>query len=136
MEDMYNFQQPEADSLYCGAPSGEKGFRRFLRLAEAKPNLLPSWWSPEKNKECLEFGTTDKDLGLYFSIETHDIQEFYGNNDMPMQLRMFAEQVYGRGVGGQSGAGMLAMKMAMEGGGGGVQSQLDLSSNVGRSHGS
>ena len=126
MDDLYQFQEPEADSLYSGAPNGQKGFRRFLRLVEAKPNLLPSWWSPAKNAECLEFGRADNDHGLKFVIEKHDIQEYYGNNDMPMQLRMLAEGVYGSAIGGHSGAGMLAMKMAQEGGGGMYYTQLDI----------
>ena len=132
MEDMYKFGEPEADSLYSGAPNGQKGFRRFLRLAEAKPNLLSAWWSPSKNAECMEFGKTDNQHGLEFVIEKSDIVEYYGNNDMPMQLRMFAEQVYWTGPGGQSGARMLAMRMALEGeGAGGMHyTQLDISPSV------
>jgi hypothetical protein len=34
-------------------------------------------------------------------IEKSDVIEYYGISSMPMQLRMFVEQVYGRG--GQSG---------------------------------
>lgn len=114
MDDMYNCEEPEEDSLYTGAPSGEAGFRRFLRLAENQVALLPSWWSSQKAADSLQFGRTDKDLGLRFSIEKSDIQESYGNSYMPMQLRMFAEQVYGSGPGGQNGAAMMGLMMSTE----------------------
>lgn len=39
-------------------------------------------------------------------IQKSEIIEHYGNLIMPMQLRMFGEQVYQRGPGGMSGAGI------------------------------
>ena len=50
-------------------------------------------------------------------MEKGDVIEHYGDPRIPMQLRMFAEAVYGRGPGGSNGAGMRAMMVAMEGGG-------------------
>lgn len=41
----------------------------------------------------------------------------YGGSNMPMQMRMFGEQIYGTSPGGTPGAAMLAMQMTMEGGG-------------------
>jgi splicing suppressor protein 51 len=72
---------------------------------------------------------------LACAVEKSDIVEKYGNPLMPMQLRMFAEQVYGRGPGGQSGAGMIQMQMMAENGGagGGMNFEnLDVASIFGR----
>lgn len=67
------------------------------------------------------------------SLDKGDIIARYGNPQFPMQLRMLAETVYGRGVGGMSGAGMMGMMASMEGGGDGgmedmMASMLDLRS--------
>jgi mitochondrial splicing suppressor protein 51 len=51
---------------------------------------------------------------LASAIENSDIIEHYGNPNMPMQLRILGEQVYGRGPGGQSGASMLQVQMMAE----------------------
>ena len=50
-------------------------------------------------------------------VEKGDIIKHYdGNPLMPMQLRMFVEEVYGTGPGGQSGKLMLATQMMAESG--------------------
>ena len=54
---------------------------------------------------------------LACAIEKSDIIEHYGNNLMPMQLRMLGEQVYGRGPGGQNGSSMRQLMLAAETGG-------------------
>ena len=46
------------------------------------------------------------------------IIEYYGDDKMPMQLRMFAETVYKRGPAGSNGKGMRQMMMKMEESGG------------------
>ncbi|KAI9808444.1 MAG: hypothetical protein M1826_004154 [Phylliscum demangeonii] len=58
----------------------------------------------------------------------------YGNSLMPMQSRMFAEQVYGQGPGGQSWDAMRQVMMKREADGGKKMhpSVLDLSSNLPR----
>src|SRR5436190_10776987 len=48
----------DVDSIYDGARDGWQGFRRFLRLAESRRELLPSWWSQEKVVECEAVGMT------------------------------------------------------------------------------
>jgi mitochondrial splicing suppressor protein 51 len=115
------------DSIYGGANSGELGFHRFMREVTKKPGLLPSWWTAQKLVDCLQFGRSNSSSNLSAAVEKSDIQETYGNPDMPMQLRMFAEQVYGTGPGGHNGAAMMAMKAAIEDGQLGAYTQLDLS---------
>ncbi|KAM3439000.1 hypothetical protein NHJ13734_003935 [Beauveria thailandica] len=123
VEDMYNLEgEIEEGSLYGGASSGLAGFRRFLARVAARPGLLPPWWDAGKKKDWHD---------LRCAVEKSDIIEHYGDAQFPMQLRMFAEAVYGgRAPGGSSGKAMMSMMMAMEQGGmGGVKaSTLDLSS--------
>jgi splicing suppressor protein 51 len=128
MEDNYNFEgDADVDSIYGGARDGRQGFRRFLRLAEGTRGLLPSWWSQEKAAECEAVGMDDGWSSLTSAIKKSDVIEHYGNPNMPMQLRMFGEQVYGRGPGGQSGAAMRQIQMQAESGEM-VTSTLDISS--------
>jgi splicing suppressor protein 51 len=65
--------------------------------------MFPLWWSEEKAVECEALGMNGGWSFLSNVIEKSDLIEYYGISSMPMQLRMFAEQVYGRGPGGQSG---------------------------------
>ncbi|KAM3462915.1 hypothetical protein NHJ6243_003717 [Beauveria neobassiana] len=137
VEDMYNLEgEIEPGSLYGGAPNGLAGFRRFLARVAARPGLLPPWWDADKKKECEDLGM---DAGqwhdLRCAVEKSDIIEHYGDGQFPMQLRMFAEAVYGGPApGGFSGTAMRTMMMAMEQGGmGDMQaSSFDISSMLKR----
>ncbi|PVH95180.1 hypothetical protein DM02DRAFT_618079 [Periconia macrospinosa] len=114
-EDDYKLEGEVAnDSLYGGASTSIAPFRRFIRLAEKRPKLLPPWWNAEKKKECEAFGTKDKFSNLGYATEKQDVIDHYGNLKMPMQLRMLGEVVYGRGPGGQNGDGMRKMMVMME----------------------
>lgn len=115
MEDDYKAGEADSDSIYGGATDGRLGFRRFLRLAE-KERLLPSWWSREKADACINFGLSRGWSALDCAIEKSDIMEHYGSPVMPMQLRMFGEQVYKIGPWGQSGASMMQLQMEVENG--------------------
>ncbi|EAW17131.1 zinc finger MYND domain-containing protein [Aspergillus fischeri NRRL 181] len=129
LDDDYTFTGDiHADSIYGGATDGGRaGFRRFLKRVERKPDLLPRWWTPAKAEECVRYGTDSANWSnLGYAVEKHDVVEHYGNNLMPMQLRMFGEQVLGTGPGGQKGADMMKMQMDVEGGNG-VVSHLDFS---------
>lgn len=111
MEDDYNLPgDVDEDSIYGGAASGLRGFQRFMRRVQSKPGLLPAWWSAEKTKECERVGRGD--LGC--AVEKSDLIEHYKDPMMPMQLRMFGEQIYGSGPGGQSGTMMRQQMMMME----------------------
>lgn len=120
VDDSYKFDgEIDDDSLYGGATNGLKGFRRFLRLAGARSGILPPWWNAEKQRECEELGMDASQFqNLYHAVEKSDIIEHYGDSLFPMQLRMFAEAIYGRGPGGQDGTMMRKMMAAGEQGSG------------------
>lgn len=78
------------------------GFVDFLRMAEQKPGLLPTWWSRAKADECIRYGVsldpTTRLPGwsdLDRSVSLMDVALHYGSKFMPVQLRAFGEQVYG-----------------------------------------
>ncbi|KAF9113338.1 hypothetical protein BGX27_001788 [Mortierella sp. AM989] len=115
MEDQYKFEgDADIDSVYGGAPDGTDGFLRFLRLVESRTGLLPRWWSQEKAAECLNFGMTDDWASLASAIEKTDVVDHYQNALMPMQLRIFGEQVYGSGPAGMSGVPILQVQVQAE----------------------
>lgn len=117
MEDNMKAGEVDTDNVYGASSDGRGGFRRFLRLAEKRAGLLPSWWSLEKAVECTDFGLSRGWSSLASAVEKSDIMEHYGNPAMPMQLRMFGEQVYETGPWGQSGAAMMRIQMQAEKGG-------------------
>jgi splicing suppressor protein 51 len=121
MEDNYQFDgDVDEDSVYSGAPDSVAGFRRFLaRVEKKKRSLLPDWWSPAKKAECVAFGRRGPESwwpSLECAVEKADITEHYGDARFPMQLRMFAQDVYGRGPGGSDGTMMRKGMAAMESG--------------------
>lgn len=59
-----------------------------------------------------------------YAVEQSDIMEFYGTNDMPMQLRMVGEKLDGTKTAGQSGAMMLTTMVGVEQNQGGIISSL------------
>jgi splicing suppressor protein 51 len=123
-EDKYTFEQfVQEGSVYAGAsPASElNNFRAFLQNATnldiQRPNnkrLFPVWWSSEEFERCMEVATTDKDAMVGYAVEKHDIQDFYKQDDMPMQLRMFGEALDGTMIGGQSGSQMLQARVTLE----------------------
>ncbi|KJZ67956.1 hypothetical protein HIM_12655 [Hirsutella minnesotensis 3608] len=115
-EDMYNMEgEADTDSIYGGAANGLRGFKRFLERVERCPGLLPPWWDAKKKEECETLGMTPSQWhDLRAAVEKSDIIEQYGDSRFPMQLRMFAESVYGRAPGGTRGTAMRQMMVAME----------------------
>lgn len=123
-EDKYKYEKfAERGSVYAGgsAASEIRNYRLFLdRVTEfdarkaTDKRLLPSWWSPEALAECVNVATTDSDAMVAFAVEKHDIQEFYKQDDMPMQLRMLGEALDGTQIMGESGAGMLQIRVLQE----------------------
>lgn len=123
-EDQYKYEQSvEEGSIYAGASASSelKNFRRFLenvtKIDAARPTeerLLPSWWSTDALEQCVEVAATHKDAMVAYAVEKHDIQEFYGQDDMPMQLRMFGEALDGTTIMGQGRDAVLNMKVAVE----------------------
>ena len=118
MEDDYNLTgDADFDSIYAGSSSGYRGFRRFLEQIQARnKELLPAWWSDANALECERAGRRDDWSSLKCAIEKSDVIEHYGDRLFPMQLRMFAEQIYGTGPGSQSGSAMLQLQVMAEDG--------------------
>ncbi|KAF9770845.1 hypothetical protein IL306_011556 [Fusarium sp. DS 682] len=65
---------------------------------------------PDSPGPSLDEVAHDPDLNELWS----DIIENYGDSQFPMQLRMFAEAVYGQAPGGTNGTAMRQMMVAME----------------------
>ncbi|KAI0907244.1 putative MYND domain protein [Ustulina deusta] len=119
VEDEYVFEGEAAlDSIYGGAESSLPGFRKFLRRAASRPGLLPSWWNAEKQAACEKLGMDSAQFqNLRCAVEKSDIIEHYGDPRFPMQLRMLAETLIGRGFGGHDGTHMRKTMTMMENGG-------------------
>ncbi|KAF9907095.1 hypothetical protein EC991_011313 [Linnemannia zychae] len=117
MDDAFKFDHmAETDSLYCGARDGTGGFKGFLQLVEGCAGLLPPDWNEEKKEAVVEYGKAEPAKLLSHKADKEMIINRYGDMQMPMQMRLFGEQVYGRGIGGQAGAPIIQMQMQMEGG--------------------
>lgn len=116
VEDTYTIEgEIEYDSVYGGAADGRRGLGRFLDLAATRRGLLPSWWNPEKRAACQRLGMDASQwCDLRCAVEKSDIVDHYGDPRFPMQLRMFAEAVIGRGPGGMAGTAMRQFLMATE----------------------
>ena len=58
VDDMYTLEgDVDDDSIYAGRADSLQGFRRFMRkITRSNKALLPSWWTPEKQQECEDFG--------------------------------------------------------------------------------
>lgn len=120
MDDVAKFDAVrEPDSLYApGVTDSLPGFRAFLRRVRDKQGLLPSWWSDEKEQECEALGSDPAGwCSLRNKVDKAAIQDHYGEQSLPMQLRMVGEAIYGRGPGGSDGTSMRKMMMAAENGG-------------------
>ncbi|RYP21687.1 hypothetical protein DL765_002148 [Monosporascus sp. GIB2] len=135
LDDVAKFEGAvEPDSVYASATNDPlPGFRRFLDKARAATGgLLPPWWSADKQRECEDLGMSSAASNGWTSlrkkIQKGDVTDHYGDAKFPMQLRMLAEAVYGRGPGGQDGSAMRRM-MAMQEAGAGARhmSLLDVS---------
>ena len=85
-----------------------------MEKVSATHNLLPPGWNAEKQKECEAFGMGDSFSSLKRKATKEGIIDHYGVQQMPMQLRMLGETIYGRGPGGQDGTPMRKMMMSME----------------------
>ncbi|KAK3312848.1 putative MYND domain protein [Apodospora peruviana] len=92
MENNYMFDgDVDVDSIYSGEGNGGVAFCRFLE------------------KLCVAFGLGGSSVAnpgghwhsLQPCVEKADVIGHYGDPRFPMQLRMFAERVYGRGPGGE-----------------------------------
>lgn len=73
----------------------------YITLSRAEKNgkVLPKWWDNDARKECVQLGLK-KGGGseLVHALQKGDVQEQYGDNFMPMKLRVLAEKIYGKSV--------------------------------------
>ncbi|KAI3331448.1 putative MYND domain protein [Xylariaceae sp. AK1471] len=138
IEDEYKFEgNANEDNIYSGAPDSLLGFERYLRHAARRPGLLPTWWNPEKKDACERLGMeSPQSHSLHHAVEKSDIIEHYGDPRFPMQLRMLAETVIGRGFAGNDGTSARKMMATMEGGGinGSVATMDNTTGNVSTLH--
>lgn len=115
-DDDFNFEGiRDRNTLYGGAVDSLRGFQNFLSLAETRQTILPSWWSEEKAKACEAFGM---EAGNWHSLRKKatkaELMKKYGDQNMPMQMRIFREQVTGRGPMGQDSS-LMRMMLMLEG---------------------
>ncbi|KAK4928177.1 Ankyrin repeat and MYND domain-containing protein 2 [Elasticomyces elasticus] len=116
-EDVYNVEgDTMTGTIYNQEPTSEPAFRDFLRKAKTTPGFLLPWWTDEKTEECVRFGLRDNSFSLAAAQGKSNIQEKWGDNQMPMKLRMLGEKVYGNTRGGTKSDAMLGMMMGMESG--------------------
>lgn len=87
MEDNWNFGSPLPNSIQAGANDGVPEFREYLGKVEAKPGLLPTWWTAEKKEACVAFNDSEDYFDLFDTITKQNVQQRYGDNNMPMQMR-------------------------------------------------
>jgi splicing suppressor protein 51 len=103
-------------TIYNQEPSSEKAFRELIRKAKAIPGLLPPWWDDKSLGQCLEYSCKSSAFSLRCAQEKHDVQETWGDDRMPMKLRMVAERVYGYTPGGSKSDQLLAVMIGAESG--------------------
>ena len=113
-------------SVYTGASSSIVPSRKYLTQAAKRAGLLPTWWNAEKQKKCEAFGESGAWQDLRKRVEKQEMIQHYGYDKVPMQMRMLAEAIYGRGSMGQSGAGARKMLRQMESGGPGNEQHMSM----------
>ena len=95
--------------------SSEKAFHDFIMKAQAVPGFLPPWWKGEISTDaCVEYARENAAFSLAVAQEKQDIRKTWGDERMPVLLRMVAEKVYGNGPGGFKTDGVLDMMVAQE----------------------
>ena len=117
LEDDFNFEGVrDRDTLYGGAADSLQGFQRFVSLAQMRQTVLPSWWSEDKTRACEEFGMEQGNWhSLRKKVTKADLMKKYGDELMPMQMRMFREQVTGRSPMGHDSTMVRRFHMLREG---------------------
>ena len=80
------------------APPPLLEFQQYLDKAE-KAKVLPSWWNKGAKNECMTIAM--KQAGVSYisaAVEKGAIRDEYGDNMMPMKMRMTAEAIFGKSV--------------------------------------
>lgn len=112
-EDNHRYVGPHAVDMYATYSSGEwegsaislEGFEIFLWYCEYRKHLLPSWWTRNHHSDCLVFAYSRRDWRDPCNVkDTTDALDCYLHTNQPtflLQLRVFAEYVYGYTAGKQ-----------------------------------
>ena len=77
-------------------------FKEYLDTAERKGEILPGWWTAEKKEACMSLGQQEGEHNLRGAVTKASINDGYGEATMAMKLRMVAQMITGRQVGGAS----------------------------------
>ena len=97
----------EVGSIYHnGNEHSAKAFEDFLLMAW-QSEMFPEWINEKKLGDCIVFGMRSSMVnsdwgGLKAKTTPEDIAAWYGDESMPLQMRIFAEQVYGDDPSGQA----------------------------------
>jgi splicing suppressor protein 51 len=90
-------------------------FGRYLRQAESNRELMPEWWTSEKGVECMLFASDGDDWSTaVVDVSEMDIQRYYPELFMTLQMRVFAEQVLGGGPGGKNSISTIEIYLIAE----------------------
>ncbi|EEU47058.1 uncharacterized protein NECHADRAFT_78094 [Fusarium vanettenii 77-13-4] len=102
-------------TIYAGADDSLPAFRQFLELAATREDLLPPWWTPEKQRECEEFGMSGTEFqDLHMALDEPSTTLQYMDSRFPPQLRILAEAIYRNTVDGTSLFPRLLVLVQME----------------------
>ena len=95
-------------SIYSGGTADHelKTFKGFLKNGteidshrSGKARVMPERWSEESIQKCMDF-VTNGDAKVTVKTQKSDLIDFYKDEDMPMQLRMFGQFFDGHTSGG------------------------------------
>lgn len=98
-DEFYIEGQTCTGSLYGGSMDGSVAFEQYLIQAVSRPTLLPSWWSFAHHRNCIAFGVMPLQLHDLRQHLTHTmVVRHYGDVQLQVQLRIFADAVTGMGI--------------------------------------
>lgn len=80
-------RESDPNNIYGEVPNSRDDFRRFLSLAESRPGVLPSWWTPHTATECLSSGFCEDWSSLAVRVNDSEIIEHYGDSTFLLQLK-------------------------------------------------
>ncbi|ROT35420.1 hypothetical protein SODALDRAFT_346357 [Sodiomyces alkalinus F11] len=101
IEDNYTHGTHTEGTIMAGEPHSLQGFRDFIPLTGKLHHSTSS---------------DDNWHNLYCYIEKSDVVEHYGDPQFPMQLRQFAEALYGNSPGGIDGTAVRTLMVQVESG--------------------
>ncbi|OAA37855.1 hypothetical protein NOR_06932 [Metarhizium rileyi] len=85
-------------TIYSGCVDSAANFVLYLQAAHGK-GLLPRWWTQDAFLQCREMGMADFHFhSLKQPLTQAMVVDYYQDATFPTQLRLFAEDVLGRGT--------------------------------------